>query len=326
MTHVGKTYSSKTYSIWTSAVAAALLFLVAAIPARAADPTFPPGSRIGLVPPAGMTVSKSFQGFEDVAKDAAIMIAGQPAAAFPDIEKGLDTDALKKLGITVEKREALQFSFGNGMLVVGRQTADKTTYRKWLVAVHTSDLTVLVNAQIPEQEAAYPDAAIRAAVATLAVRASIPDAEKLSLLPFTVGDLAGFHIQSVIPGRALALIDNATGVPSDNYDARMFLAAFPGGPTEPADRAQFARIVFDQIVGIKEVKITMSEPLRIGGQPGFQTMAQAKDVQSNIDIMVAQWLRFGSGGFMQMIGLAKSEGWTAILTRLRTVRDSIEPK
>jgi hypothetical protein len=42
--------------------------------------------------------------------------------------------------------------------------------------------------------------------------------------------------------------------------------------------------------------------------------------------MVAQWLRFGSGGFMQMIGIAKADGWPAALTRLRTVRDSIQLK
>jgi len=70
----------------------------------------------------------------------------------------------------------------------------------------------------------------------------------------------------------------------------------------------------------------MSEPLRIGGQSGFQTTAQAKDAQSNTDIMVAQWLRFGGGAVMQIIGMAKAEGWTSTLSRMRTIRDSIDPK
>jgi hypothetical protein len=70
----------------------------------------------------------------------------------------------------------------------------------------------------------------------------------------------------------------------------------------------------------------MSEPLRIGGQPGYQTMAEARDARSGTDVMVVQWLRFGSGGFLQMIGVARAETWTHVLARLRTVRDSIEPK
>jgi hypothetical protein len=309
-------------------LAAALLCLVLAAPApaHAADPVFPIASRVGLVPPPGMVVSKSFQGFEDVAKDAAILIAAQPAAAYPELEKSLATETLKKQAITVDKREPMQFPFGTGILIVGKQTDDKTRYRKWLLIAQASDITALVNAQVPEQETAYPDAVIRAALATLALRATVPDDEKLGLLPFTVADLAGFHIQNVLPGRAIMLIDTPDGAPSNGFDTHLFIAAFQGGPADGEDRAQFARLAFDQIVGIKDVKITMSEPLRIGGQSGFQTMAQAKDIKSGTDIMVAQWLRFGSGGFMQMIGIAKADGWPAALTRLRTVRDSIQLK
>jgi hypothetical protein len=294
--------------------------------AQAADPIFPVGSRVGLVPPAGMVVSKGFLGFEDVAKDSAMLIAAQPPAAFPEIEKSLATDELNKNGITVDNREEIKFDFGKGTLVIGKQTADKTRYRKWLLNVQTNDLTALVNVQIPEQETAYSDETIRASLATLAVRASIPDAEKLSLLPFTLDDLAGFHIENVLPGRAVMLIDTPDGVPTNNFDVRMFVAAFDGGPAENDDHAQFARMTFGQIVGIKDVQITMSEPLRIGGGSGFQTTAQAKDVKTGDDIMVAQWLRFGTGGFMQMIGMAKADGWPAALTRLRAVRDGIQLK
>ena len=311
-------------AILAAALACLVSCLVLEPVAQAADAIFPVGSRVGLVPPAGMVVSKGFLGFEDVAKDSAILIAAQPPAAFPEIEKSLATDVLKKNGITVDNREEMNFDFGKGTLVVGKQTADKTRYRKWLLNVQTADLTALVNVQIPEQETAYTDAVVRAALATLAVRATIPDAEKLSLLPFTFADLAGFHVENVLPGRAVLLVDTPDGVPTDNFGVRMFVGAFDGGPAEKDDHAQFARMTFGQIVGIKDVQITMSEPLRIGGQSGFQTTAQAKDVKTGDDIMVAQWLRFGTGGFMQMIGMAKADAWTTALTRLRAVRDGIQ--
>jgi hypothetical protein len=326
MTSGSKLNSVRTAAVLAAALACLVLCLFLAPAAQAADPIFPIASRVGLVPPAGMVVSKGFVGFEDVAKDSAILIAAQPAAAYPEIEKSLATDSLKKTGITVDNREEMKFDFGKGILVTGKQTADKTRYRKWLLIVQGNDLTALVNVQVPEQETAYPDAALRAALATLAVRTTIPDAEKLSLLPFTLDDLAGFHIENVLPGRAVMLIDTPDGVPTDNFDARMFVAAFDGGPTEKDDHAQFARMTFGQIVGIKDVQITMSEPLRIGGQSGFQTTAQAKDMKTGDDIMVAQWLRFGTGGFMQMIGMAKADVWTTALTRLRGVRDGIQPK
>jgi hypothetical protein len=74
------------------------------------------------------------------------------------------------------------------------------------------------------------------------------------------------------------------------------------------------------------VKVSISEPLRINNQAGYQTVAQAKDSHTGVDIMVAQWLRFGTGGFMQMIGMAKANVWTTALTRLRAVRDGVQPK
>jgi hypothetical protein len=335
--------------------AAAMLALFALVaPAPAADPIFPTGSLIGLVPPPGMEASKTLQGFEDVAKDAAILIIAQPAAAYAEIEKTLSPDVLKKQGITFEKREPIELDFGTGILVTGRQDADNKPYRKWLLIAPAKDLTAMANAQVPEQESAYPDAVIRAALATLAIRTTVPDAEKLSLLPFTVGDLAGFQIESVLPGRAVMLIDMPNNPPSTTTkdmtkdsaqdsakdsakdpaktaapnipDARLFVAAYPGGPEEADDRAEFAHLAFEQIAGLKNVQITMAEPLRLAGQPGFQIMAQAKDTGTDADLMVAQWLRFGTGGFMQIVGIARAGVWTSELARLRTVRDSIEVK
>ena len=100
----------------------------------------------------------------------------------------------------------------------------------------------------------------------------------------------------------------------------------PGGPAESDNRANFARVAFDQIAGIREVRIQDAEPLRIGNASGFQILAKAKDAGSDTDVTVVQWLRFGSGGFMQMIGIARTEAWPSVFNRMRSVRDGIDPK
>ena len=92
------------------------------------------------------------------------------------------------------------------------------------------------------------------------------------------------------------------------------------------DMLPFARTVFQQIIGIKEVRVQDAEPLRIGSQPGFETLAKAKDSQSNADVMVVQWLRFGTAGFLQMVGIVHADAWSTEFTRLRTIRDSIDPR
>ena len=318
----------------SAGLTAVFALLVLAMPVRAADPVFPTGSRIGLVPPSGMVASETFAGFADPGKDAAILITVLPAAAYSQIEKTLDPEVLKKQGVSLEKREPIKLSVGKGILLTARQVADKAHYRKWMLVAAANDVTALVTVQVPEQDSAYSDHVVRAALATLSVRPNVPEAEQLELLPFAVGDLAGFRVDGVLRGRAVMLSDaqgesprdSAKSASEDGPDARLLIAAVPGGPTEPDDHANFARLSYNEIGGIRNVHVTVSEPLRIGGQSGYQTMAEAKDAHSGTDVMVVQWLRFGSGGFLQMIGVARADNWTSVLARLRTVRDSVELK
>lgn len=316
-----------TISAWAG-VAAVLAVLVCAMPARAADPVFPTGSRVGLVPPAGMLPSKTFSGFADPDKNAAMLLVTFPPVAFDQLDKSMTPDELKKQGIDVNSREPVTFGFGKGFIVKAIQSTNKGRYRKWLMVAAASDLTALVTVQIPDGDATYSDKVVNDALMTLTVRASVPDAERLSLLPFTVGDLAGFHIDDVMPGAALMLADSA---PEQNKDAatqaqnsHFLIAAMQGGPAEDRDRDNFARETFDQIGGIKDIEIQDAEPMRIDGQPGYETLAKAKDGKTNSDIMVVQWLRFGNGVYMQMIGVAPADRWPDVFTRLRTVRDSID--
>ena len=45
-------------------LAAALFVFTATYPAQAADPVFPPGARVGMVPLVGLVRAKTFIGFE----------------------------------------------------------------------------------------------------------------------------------------------------------------------------------------------------------------------------------------------------------------------
>jgi hypothetical protein len=320
----------------TAAVVAAACIVVVmvfvlmtpATPAWSADPIFPTGSRLGLVPPSGMVPSRTFQGFEDTEKNSAILFTTLPAVAYEPLEKTMIPEAMKKEGIDIDKREPIEVPAGKGFLLTGKQATDKGRVRKWLLIAAAGDITALVNVQVPEQDAAYSDYAVRAALETLAVRAHVPEAEQLSLMPFKIGDLAGFHVDDALPGRAIMLLDAPADHGGENANtalkARMYIAVSSGGPEESSDRENFARVAFDQIGGIKDVHVQDAEPLRIANRPGYQTLARAKDIESETDVMVVQWLRFGSGGFLRMIGVARADGWVETLSRLRAVRDSIE--
>src|SRR5262245_63759146 len=107
----------------------ALAIALGAVPAAAADASYPPGSRLGLAPPPGMVTSKSFFGYEDADNNAAIILLALPARAFSDLEKSITADALKQQGLTFETREEMPLSTGKAFLVLGQQEVDKTKIR-----------------------------------------------------------------------------------------------------------------------------------------------------------------------------------------------------
>ena len=297
----------------TRNVSAAVLlaFAILAAPAHAADPVFPTGSLIGLVPPGDMTPSKTIQGFTDVQSSATILMTTLPAAAYDYLDKSELPEVLRKPGtsITIEKREPVEFDAGKGFLIIGTERMDKTRYRKWLLVLALHDLTALVSVEAPEEDAKYSDKVLRAALATLTQRASVPDTERLSLLPFTIGDRAGFRIGDVLPGRAVMLVDAPDEHDTDAStapwsEARLLIAALPGGPVGARRARRISRAWLSiRSAASRTFTFRLSEPLRIGSQPGFQTLAKAKGCKTDTDIMVVQWLRFGSGAFMQMIGI-----------------------
>jgi hypothetical protein len=298
--------------------------VILAAPARAADVVYPIGSRIGLVPPAGLTLSKNFAGFEDRANRVAVVIATLPAAAYAEIEKSAETEVLTKQGISIEARDPVAYAAGKGFLVVGQQKIGGQDVRKWILVLSAGDLTALVTVQAPvTAQPTYSDAAIRAALATLAVRDTIPTEEQLGLLPFRVKELAGFNVGAVIAGRAVILTDGAAGQPVAATDTHIVVAVAVGGPAQASDRSRFAHEVFDTVPNLKNVRITSSEGLRIGGQQGHQIMARGRDGTNGDEVTVVQWLRFGGSAYLQLIGMARSDGWTEAYARFRQVRDGI---
>jgi hypothetical protein len=307
-----------------------LVLALALAPARAAETVYPLGSRIGLTPPPGLAPSKNFFGYEDRDNNVAIILVALPAEAYAELDKTVGAESFKRQGVTFETREAMPLSTGKAFLVIGHQEVDKTNVRKWFLVASSPGLTAFVTVQVPDAaKARYSDATIRAALATLAVRATVPSEEQLGLVPFKVRELAGFRVAGVIPGRAVMLSDapaTMSGPPEAATEPHILVAIAPGGPAQSSERDAFARDLFATVPNLKEVRIENSEPLRIGGQQGHQILANGRDAAGGATLTVVQWVRFGGGAYMQMVGIARSDAWKDAYPRFRSVRDGIEPR
>ncbi len=299
--------------------------LAVATPAWAADPVFPLNSRIGLVPPPGFVASIRFPGFESPQGNAAILLVEFPAQAFADIEKGFTDEALKARGMIVEKREPLSLKDGRGFVVSGRVEGPGVKRYETIGIATLAGLTTLVSMQISEEaKAALPDDVLVAALATIAVREQIPDAERLTVLPYRLGDLGGFRIvRSGADGSAVLTDGPLDAVAA--VEQPFFLIGLASGEMPKAEeRDRFAARLFSGAPGLKEVRITRAEPLRIGNMPGFEILAEAKDEKSGTEVSAVQWVRFGRNNYFHMFGIARREAWAAVFPRLRAIRDGVE--
>jgi len=303
----------------------AFLLLAVVAPASAADAQYPPGSRVGLEPPPGMVASRSFVGFEDRANEIAFLLAALPDQAYPEIAKSLTAEALKKQGITVETIETLTLPVGKAILAVGQQRLRNSDIRKWLLVVDAATLTAVVTVQIPlKASKIYPDELIRKALLSVSVRPSVPQAEQLELVPFKVTNLADFRVGAVVPGVAAILVDQQTDKVRAKASAQMLIAAARGEPGPNDDRNTFAFRALSGVPNLKDVRVVSAEPLRIGGRQGHQLIAEGKHGETGVAIKLIQWLRFGSGGYLQIVGISSRDGWDAAYPRFRAVRDGID--
>src|SRR5215469_16293525 len=154
---------------------AVLAAIALAAPARAADPVFPLASHVGLVAPGAMKPSQRFRGFEDPATGASILILEVPPQAYPKVEKEMTPEALKKQGMTEEKRENVSLSTGKALLIAGEQVIDAKKTRKWVFLASGAEIGALIAVQVPDEaRGKYSDADVRTALMSLSVRASVP--------------------------------------------------------------------------------------------------------------------------------------------------------
>lgn len=296
--------------------------------ASAAETVYPPGSRIGIDPPAGLTVSQRFVGFEDAQHKVVLLFAELPPQAYEATLKNMADAAKTGDDATHVKREVLLTRSGAAHVIAGDQKTKDIVTRKWILLTVSGnhDFIALVTAIVPkEARSAYPDEKVREILASVTLRSTIPKEETLALLPFKLTELADFEfLRPVAQGRAVLLTDAPATSEAANKGAQIVVSISRGGPLDSDDRARFAERLLATIPGLKDTRKTFSEPQRIGGLPGYEIRLEGKDSTTEEDIVVVQWVRFGVTSFIRLIGMAPKDQWQKAFTRFRSVRDGIE--
>ncbi len=147
------------------------------------------------------------------------------------------------------------------------------------------------------------------------------------MMPFKISELSNFkNVRTLAPGAAVILAD---GDEKTGFEAAPFMIIGLIGidarprPTIAAASPSRSRPRFPACA---TARITMSEPVRIDGQPGYETRIDAISGKDNTPVTVVQWLRFGAQTSLRIIGSSPRDDWTKAFPRFRAVRDGIQPR
>ncbi|MDE5447044.1 hypothetical protein GWG65_38135 [Bradyrhizobium sp. CSA207] len=304
----------------------ALALLVAtALPAFAADPEFPPGLRLGMVPLIGLNAAKTFPGFESEDGSVKVLITELPPDAYGEVANAFKANPAGAGGVKPDKVET---PAGLAYFTTEIGKAGDALVKRYSMIVQGTGFSGYVAVQIPENATKiYTDEAVRQMFASAATRKEVPVEEQLSRMPFKVTDLADFkNVRTLAPGTSIILAD---GDESTGFEPKPFiiLGLIGATPQQAEDRARFAQEAALQIPGVRESRVTMSEPIRINGQQGFETRIDGVSGKDKTAVTVVQWIRFSSGGAsLRIVASAPRDQWPNAFNRFRAVRDGIQPK
>ena len=307
--------------------AVALLFTAisaASNPALAADPVFPPGIRVGLTPLVGLSRAKSFVGFETEDQGVKVLVAELPAEAYNEVMNAFKANPAGSGGI---KPESIETSAGLAYYTAENARDGATAVRRYSMILPGGTFSGYVAVQIPENATKiYTDDAVRQMFASTVVRKEVPVDEQLGLMPFKISELSDFkNVRTLALGAAIILAD---GNEKTGFEAAPFMVIGIVGsaPAQPEDRGRFAQQAATSIPGVRDARITMSEPMRIDGMAGYETRIDATSGKDNTAVTVVQWLRFGGPNALRIIGSAPRDQWAKAFPRFRAVRDGIQPR
>ena len=303
---------------------AALGLLLSFQAALAAEPVYPPASRVGLVPLEDMVPSRRFTGFENPQKAAAITITELPPQAYEQLVAGMTKESLRRQGLAVTSRESLKIDGRSGLLISGAMTGP-VKGRKWVLALKGADLTALLVAQVEGGNDGYSEAEVRAALKSVALRGPVSLEEQIAALPFRIRDQAGFRPVRVIAGNSVLFTEGPKDTIKAVEQPILILAASQAPMALPADRRdQFAQAALNANEILKDIAIERSESFRLQGQDWHEIVAKAKEAASGEPVVVMQTIRFDNGRYVRMVGMARVADRQAFLPRFRKVIDGVE--
>lgn len=293
---------------------------LAALAAGSVETQPVPGTRVALAPPPGFVASDRFPGFVHKESHAAIAVNEIPAP-FAQVMAGLAAGGLKTRDIVLLGQEPIAIDGIEGRLLHLSQNAYGVRHLKWVGVFGDERHTTMITASFPAEAAARFSEPLREAVAAARIVSEPPQPEEAAGALFDLVPAEGLKAARRL-GNKLVLTASGEFPAPQSTDPILVAGASPARGLVIQNRRDFAIARTLAITGLKEIRITRTRTVSIGGLEGVEVVAKALDRATGERMIVCQTLLFGRTELFLMQGIARDAERGTYLPAFRKTMES----
>lgn len=280
------------------------------------------GTSVVLDPPGGFVVSDRFAGFIDPESGASIVVSELPGEYAQMSAAFGDAGVMRTRGMTLLGQAETQVDARRALLVEARQDVQGQRYKKWLAVVEREQGVALLVASLPEAAVDRQENDLKKSL--LGARFGAPS-DPYQALGFSITPTAPFKYAKAI-GQMLVISPEGV-IPARETDTPMLVAGLSASHGAViADRKAFAEQRVRQVAKIQDTRIERSTPVKIGGLPGYATLASGKQEASGAARTLYQVMLFDQDGYALIQGITPSKSRVKYLPMFKRMADTFAMK
>ena len=258
------------------------------------------GTKCSMIPPEGFVAASTFSGFQQVASGASIMINEIPAP-YQSIIEGFTKEAMKAKGMTLVRKETIDFNNSTATLMNVTQPANGTTYIKQMLVFGDEKVTVLVNGIYPESAKNLESSMKEALLST--VYTAEQNENPLDAATFTV-DVEGTDLKLVkyMSGSLLYSVDGNMPTETPTLIVGNSIAK-----VSPENRQKYAEERLRKLPRGESTLIKETNEITIDSLNGVEFIAEGIDKNENKIFIYMVMLYNESGDYYIIVGQAKDD-------------------
>jgi hypothetical protein len=289
---------------------------------------FFPEIGLAIEQPIGFTKATSFYGFEQSSTNSSVMLTKIPGP-FSKVAKGFDRSKLATRGISLISNQTVKIDKQQGVLLQVTQSAYGEQFRKWVLVFGNEENTQIVTATFLNTNAKNIGESLKKIVLAVASSSSSV-APAVSSLPFTVTAVEGLSpVRAAVGVGKIAAFTKDGNIPLANPTDPLFIVTPSLGDVSVSDRQSFATSRLSNYPQTEITAIVSTNEIAIDNLPGWEIVANGRDLQSKSALKLYQIMLFPKqGGYVLMTGIVGDKQSELYLAKFKamalTYRNSIK--